>query len=104
MNPPRQSVLILIVADLSPRSSRYSQTGEIECEPLREQFDTFLRIRPGMDMADGQPTSVTGQQSAQIVDPGPSPRFEQQGYPRGCAFHISFPPLSSRLWAVSRRA
>ena len=25
MNPPRQSVLILIVADLSPRSSRYSR-------------------------------------------------------------------------------
>jgi len=26
MNPPRQSVLILIVADLSPRSSRYTST------------------------------------------------------------------------------
>lgn len=25
MNPPRQSVLILIVADLSPRSSRYTR-------------------------------------------------------------------------------
>lgn len=29
MNPPRQSVLILIVADLSPRSSRYSKDMDI---------------------------------------------------------------------------
>lgn len=42
MNPPRQSVLILIVADLSPRSSRYTLAavkGEKTLAELSQQFD-----------------------------------------------------------------
>jgi hypothetical protein len=37
MNPPRQSVLILIVADLSPRSSRYSQV-QAKILPLVDRY------------------------------------------------------------------
>ncbi|MEG8220499.1 hypothetical protein OSJ57_07670 [Sphingomonas sp. HH69] len=58
MNPPRQSVLILIVADLSPRSSRYSRE-EISGLHWQELDRAGREMRLSGDRTkNGEPTTI----------------------------------------------
>src|SRR3546814_3360737 len=45
MNPPRQSVLILIVADLSPRSSRYNYVSNLPADATLKMLAATIKAR-----------------------------------------------------------
>src|SRR3546814_5866083 len=45
MNPPRQSVLILIVADLSPRSSRYNYVSNLPADATLKMLAATSKAR-----------------------------------------------------------
>src|SRR3546814_4928153 len=45
MNPPRQSVLILIIADLSPRSSRYTYVSNLPADATLKMLAATIKAR-----------------------------------------------------------
>src|SRR3546814_18084180 len=54
MNPPRQSVLILIVADLSPRSSRYNYVSNLPADATLKMLAATIKARWTCEQAHQQ--------------------------------------------------
>src|SRR3546814_6226236 len=54
MNPPRQSVLILIVADLSTRSSRYNYVSNLPADATLKMLAAPIKARWNCEQAHQQ--------------------------------------------------
>src|SRR3546814_8942315 len=54
MNPPRRSLLILIVADLSPRSSRYNSVSNLPADATLKMLAATIKARWNCEQAHQQ--------------------------------------------------